>query len=350
MFGLMKKFGAGAERGGSAPDGRSGYGAPWRAIVHALLENGKLAPGDYLRALGLGPGPQRWALALFIFFGAAQIAAGLIFFFAYNWRDLSDMAKIALPQIAMAVGFLGWLFLPARSPASVFSGIVATLMIGVSMGVVGQVYQLGADPWTLFAVWAAFALPLSLLARSDAHFTVFALIATAAYYLYADEVMRPKLIEPDAVIPAIYAGGMIGVLALRDFVAEKWAGEAPGWQRWFFAASALFAALTAAMSEIFTSHLFDKGAIGFVALALSGGVLFFLYSAVRPDRPVRALSLFALAVYIGALGARVIFEAADFKSAFSAAALLIASAGWIIAVTAGLAFALKKTAGPKESA
>ena len=57
------------------------------------------ATGDYLGALAEGPGPGRWPGALFVFFGAAQLVAGAVMFFAYNWRDLPDLAKIALPQV-----------------------------------------------------------------------------------------------------------------------------------------------------------------------------------------------------------------------------------------------------------
>ena len=103
-------------------------------------------------------GPQRWAFALFVAFGAAQLIAGAVFFFAYNWRDLSDPVKVALPQAALVLGFLVWAVLPRASRLGAVAGLLATVMIGVSMGVVGQVYQLGADPGRLFAVWAALAL------------------------------------------------------------------------------------------------------------------------------------------------------------------------------------------------
>lgn len=334
QFGMRRPGARGPEK--SAPP------ATWRAVVHRLLQTGKLAPGDYLAALGLGPGPKGWAFALFVFFGAAQIAAGFISFFAFNWRELSDIARIVLPQAVMIAAFLGWAALPARSAAGTIAGIIATLSIGVSMGVVGQVYQLGADPWTLFASWAALALPLALIARNDAHLAVWAAIASIAYFLYTEEVLRPVL--PFGAIPAIHAGLMLALLFIRDFAF----GGAPAWQRWLFAGAALISALAGAFGDIFKSRLFEDGAIGTFALLAASGAVFIAYSAPRPDRPARALALFAVAVLIGALGVRVIFEGGDFEGAIEAAMMLILAALWVVGVTAGLALALRKTAGAAQ--
>jgi hypothetical protein len=311
----------------------------WRAIAGRLLEQGKLGPEGYLAALAQGPGPQNWAFALFIFFGAAQLIAGIVFFFAYNWRELGDLAKVALPQIFMGAGFVGWALLPARSRLGAISGILATVMIGVSMGVVGQVYQLGADPWTLFAAWAALALPLALIARNDAHFTVWALIASTAYFLYADEMLRPLLLQPDSAIPAVYAAAMFALLAVRDFAV----GRMPRWQRWLFAAALLVTALVAANGEIWKDRLFAGGGWSSAALLAFGAALAAIYGRVRADGPTQALALFCVAFWFGALGVRLIVRSGDFDRAGEASLLLIASAIWIVAVTAALAFVLRKT-------
>lgn len=311
----------------------------WRAIAGHLLKQGKLAPHGYLGALARGPGPQNWALALFVFFGAAQLVAGIVFFFAYNWRELGDLMKVGLPQIFMALGFLGWALLPAGSRLGAISGILANVMIGVSMGVVGQVYQLGADPWPLFATWAALGLPLALLARNDAHFAVWALVASFAYFLYANEVLRPLLLQPDSAIPAIYVAAMFALLTVRDFAV----GHMPRWQRWLFAAALFIVALGAANGEIWDDKIFSIGGWSSAALVVAGGALAAIYARLRLDGPTQALALFCIAFWFAALGVRVIVENGDFDSAGETSLLLIASAVWIVAVTAALAFVLRKT-------
>lgn len=287
-----------------------------------------------------GAGPQRWAFALFVFFGAAQIAAGLIFFFAYNWRALPDEAKIALPQAVMALAFLGWALSPARSRAGTAAGVVATLMIGVSMGVVGQVYQLGADPWPLFAIWAAFALPLAVLARSGAHFTVWFVIASIAYGLYTDEVVRPFLPQAHSLITAGYAVAAVAVLAVR----ERITGGAPRWQRWFFLAVALGAALLRGWAEILDSDPFSEGVAASLSLFVLGAAALVFYRRWRPDRPAQALALFAAAAWIAVFGVRILFLAEP-NSAGEISLVLFASALWVVAVTVGLAKALRRIVG-----
>lgn len=310
----------------------------WRAIAGSLLADGKLTPGGYLGALARGPGPQRWAAPVFFFFGAAQLIAGVIFFFAYNWRELGDLMKVALPQFFMGLGFLGWALLPARSRLGAASGILANVMIGVSMGVVGQVYQLGTDPWRLFVAWAALGLPLALFSSKDAHFAVWAIVASIAYFLYTNEMVRPLLAEPESAIPAIYAAAIFGLLMIRDFAV----GRTPAWQRWLFAAASLATALAAATGEIWADKVFSKGVWSSAALLIFGGAIAAIYAKVRVDRPTRALALFAIAFWCGALGVRLITEGGGFDSAGEASLTLIGNALWIIVITAGLAYVLRK--------
>jgi uncharacterized membrane protein len=262
-------------------------------------------------------------------------------FFAYNWRDLPDLAKIALPQAAMVLAFVLFAIAPRSSAIGAVAGVAATTMIGVSMGVVGQVYQLGADPWTLFAAWAAFALPLALVARSDAQFALWFLIATIAYFLWADVHLDAKLAGMRTAIPAIYSAAALGVLLVRDFAAARLAGQGPSWQRWLFAAAALLPAGAAAFSEVAATRAFEDGAVGTFALAGVAGALYVVYRVIRPDRPVRALALFAVAVVLGGAGVRAVWRN-DFDGAGAFAIGFFLSALIVVAVTAGLAALLRE--------
>lgn len=285
--------------------------------------------------------PLSWMRALFVLFGAAQVVAGIVMFFVYNWRDLPDVAKIALPQAAMALGFLGFAGLPKGSPVGQAAGAAAIVMVGVSMAVVGQVYQLGADPWGLFAIWAAFALPLALLARSDGYFAIFFIIASTAYSLWAEQVAAPNWGLAERAIPAIYAGLAAAVLIARDFAAVPFAGPAPRWQRWFFAFCALSAAAFAGLGE--AMDLF-KTIYGGAALFGTAGAFYVLYLRPRPDRPTRLLALFTIALWFGALGLRLIFDLKA-NSAVGWSAMLLLCALWVVGVTAVLARLLRSEGG-----
>lgn len=327
--------------------GESGGRRRWREVVGELVRAGKVAPGDYVKALGEGPSPAGWAGILFLFFGVAQLVSGAVMFFAYNWRDLPDLAKIALPQGIMILSFIVFALAPSRSATSAVSALLATAMIGVSMGVVGQVYQQGADPWTLFAIWAAFALPLALLARSDALFAFWFVIASSAYALWANENLTPRFENWRHAVPAIYAVGAFAVLAVRDFLAPRFAGPQPRWQRWLFVAAALGPATQSAIEETAGGHLFQQGYAATLALAVVAGATFLAYRILRPDRPARALSVFAAALVVGAAGLRAIWRN-DFGGAGEVAIGLAISALWVVGITAGLAMLLRE--GRRERA
>jgi len=286
-------------------------------------------------------GPQDWAFALFLVFGAAQIVAGIIFFFAYNWRALPDAAKIAAPQAIMIVGFLAWAALGRGSRLGDISAIIASVMIGVSMAVVGQVYQLGADPWRLFAFWAAIVFPVSLILRSDAQLAVALTVASIGYFLYTDENILPTAPQAYSLIPALFA-----VLICAGLILREVAGNGPpSWLRWLMAAAALAAALFGAIGDIFSGKHPFEGSFGasLTLLAISFGV-FSAYRYWKPDKPTAAMALFALAAFAGALGLRFIFLM-ELDGAGAISFALFLGAGWIVAMTAALAAGLRRLNG-----
>ncbi|WDI32744.1 DUF2157 domain-containing protein [Hyphococcus flavus] len=283
-------------------------------------------------------GPQQWALTLFILFGGAQLIAGVIFFFAYNWRALPDMTKIALPQAAMGAAFILWVILGKGSRLGAVAGLVATVMIGVSMGVVGQVYQLGADPWRLFAIWAALVFPIAVITRSDPQFMLAGIVASIAYFLYTDENIKPFLPQARSIILAAYALILFAIAIGRDMLA----GGAPNWMRWLFISAALGAGVIGSLGDIFSDRFpfGDSFTASLALIAVCGGALA-AYRYWRPDRPAQALSLFAVAVFAGALGLRIIFIR-DIDGAYGISGAMFISALWVVAVTAALAAALRQ--------
>jgi uncharacterized membrane protein len=62
--------------------------------------------------------------------------------------------------------------------------LLALLAIGGLFAYFGQTYQTGADPWQLFAIWAALALPFCIAARSDVLWAPWALIVMTGISLW----------------------------------------------------------------------------------------------------------------------------------------------------------------------
>jgi len=118
--------------------------------------------------------------------GVAVLAAalgglGIVFWIAANWQTLGRFGRFALLEGFIVAMCAGALWRPVvRAPL----GLLAVLAIGGLFAYFGQTYQTGADPWQLFAVWAALALPFCIAARSDVLWAPWALIVMTGISLW----------------------------------------------------------------------------------------------------------------------------------------------------------------------
>lgn len=113
---------------------------------------------------------------------ALLLGAGLIFWVAANWPHLGRAFKLHLLQATVLASALGALAWPRGRSALL---LLATLALGGLLAFVGQTYQTGADPWQLFAAWAALSLAWMLAARRDGLWALWVLVAGAGLALWA---------------------------------------------------------------------------------------------------------------------------------------------------------------------
>ncbi len=115
---------------------------------------------------------------------------GPVMWIAANWDTLGRFGRFALLQGFVLVLCVGAMARPAaRTPLA----LLALLGIGALFAFFGQTYQTGADPWQLFALWAALALPLCLGARSDVLWAPWALVVADRHRAVAACPCRPPL-------------------------------------------------------------------------------------------------------------------------------------------------------------
>lgn len=112
---------------------------------------------------------------------AALGGLGIIFWVAANWESLSRAGRFTLLQTVIVTMCVGAMFRPSARPAL---GLLALLGIGGLFAYFGQTYQTGADPWQLFAIWAALTLPLCLGIRHDAVWAPWAMVCMSAIALW----------------------------------------------------------------------------------------------------------------------------------------------------------------------
>src|SRR5450830_1075644 len=238
--------------------------------------------------------------------GAALLGMGLIFWVAANWEELGRMGRFALLQGVLAAACVGAFAVPkARVPLL----LLALLAIGGLFAYFGQTYQTGADPWQLFAVWAALALPLCLVARSDVLWTPWMLIfsTAAALWMQAHAHHSWRINSADL---SIFVSGWLAVLLACAFVSPllaRWTG-AGSWALRLGLVLATILITGTAVSALFGSHVGTPYWAGLGLLAVAGVLL-----ATRRYFDVFGLSAVALGVntlLVGGL-ARVLLNGGD---------------------------------------
>lgn len=161
-----------------------------RVLLLDWVEQGRLAPERLRKAMaltGVLPDASRWQRFLdqvFLLLGVTLLAAGTIFFFAFNWQAMGRFAKFTLVEapIVLALGLL-W-----RNGVDGLAGkatlLFAALLTGALLALVGQTYQTGADTFELFAAWAAAILAWVVVARFPALWVVWLALVNLAVSLY----------------------------------------------------------------------------------------------------------------------------------------------------------------------
>ena len=118
----------------------------------------------------------------FLLFSVIFLIAGVTSFTAYNWANMSNVEKLAIPSVLIVAGLIAYLFLEKeiyKNLAIFFS----SFMIGTLFAVYGQVYQTGADVWILFRNWAIFLIIPMVATGYYSVMTLFSIVVALDLYL-----------------------------------------------------------------------------------------------------------------------------------------------------------------------
>ena len=165
--------------------------------VQEMTEQLKLSAVAYQRAIeiaGLTPDPARWLRYIDRFLsaiGASLIVAGIAAFFAWNWADLHHLAKFALIEGGIIAAVIMAWRLGLNSIAGRISLFSAAFLTGTLLAVFGQVYQTGADPYSLFLTWALLILPWTIIGRQAGIWLLLQLLLNLTVIMYYTQVLHP---------------------------------------------------------------------------------------------------------------------------------------------------------------
>ncbi|MFJ1519952.1 DUF2157 domain-containing protein [Acinetobacter sp. ABJ_C1_1] len=92
-------------------------------------------------------------------FSYVFMALSILYLIAANWLMLPDSIQLIIPPVILLV--TAWVSINDTLSEGIRQTLHGTcgLMIGLSLAVIGQVYQTGADSYLVFLIWTLFLLP-----------------------------------------------------------------------------------------------------------------------------------------------------------------------------------------------
>lgn len=129
-------------------------------------------------------------------FAVLLLCSGVIFFFAYNWDDLSRYGKFAIAEGALILSLLPLLRVNLQQPVGQAALFAASLLVGALLALLGQTYQSGADTYQLFLLWAVLITPWVLLARIPALWLLLLALLNLSLLLALDDLAIHHLFVP----------------------------------------------------------------------------------------------------------------------------------------------------------
>lgn len=267
--------------------------------------------------------------------GVLSLAAGVVFFIAANWDAFAVFGRFALIEILLLVAVGLALWQPPPRALGRFSLLMAFILTGTLLALLGQTYQTGADVYELFLSWALLGIVFVLAARWSVVCAAWALVLNVALWLYCG--WRPEtgwfwvlFAGWDLDLALLVLGPMLvnlGLFALAEYAERtQYAYVAPRWLGRFVLACAVGFATWAGVLAIV--EIDDSMQRGQQVLALLGVLIAFaavVAYALRKRSDVFPLALIA--------GSAIVLTTTALAQAMDAdeLALFFVLALWLIA-------------------
>ena len=307
----------------------------WIAAGHVV----KGKESDALAAAGFYPSATQWRRfidQILLWCGVIALGAAMIFFLAYNWQAMGRYAKFALAESAIVLSlFACWRF-GLGSLAGKASLLLASLLVGALLALVGQTYQTGADTYELFAVWAIAISAWVLVAQLGALYLFWLALVNLAVMLYFHTFggFLGMLFSTQAQLWSLF---VLNTAALLVWEWAAWRGVPHVCERWpvrvLITASGVLITILA-LHAIFEERYRSDYAVYlrsmtllfvYVAWLIAG---FVIYRKYLKDLFVLAGCVLSLIVSANALVGRIVLSHSDAPGFLLVGLLIIGSSAW----------------------
>ena len=142
------------------------------------------------------------------------LASSFIYLIAANWWMIPRGMQLSIPLILLFLTAITSVFYSHNARIRQSLDCICGLMLGLSLAVIGQVYQTGADSYLLFLLWSVLLLPW-LLRPNIGIFCLLSIVSQLALFLYFKQM---HLLEQSNVI---YLAGLNTLALLCAFWCLK---------------------------------------------------------------------------------------------------------------------------------
>ena len=274
--------------------------------LRSMYRDDMITEQQYKEALhfsGIIPDKHHWRSFLQVLLsslGTVFLLTGILFFFAFNWADMTKWQKFAGIEIFIIfAAIFAWIKGPDK-----LSGKLGTLaagtLIGVLMAVYGQIYQTGADPYELFMYWGIILLPLVVAVRLPAFWVMWLVIVNLAISLYVKQGLGGGVYLE--YTPHFLVALNLIFLAIWNIMQSRqiaWMQEP--WTHWVVAIACLVAATIMAaiaidhISRGWANHKIYNSLSTLLYIFVAGGFVYF-YQFVKRDLFILSLVITSVCI------------------------------------------------------
>ena len=144
---------------------------------------------------------KKWIIIILCsVFGALLIGLGIILLFGHNWEELSRPARAVLSLLPLIAGqaLAMWVMIkrPESYPLKEGTATFLSLMVGASIALISQTYNIPGDTPTFILTWMLLIVPLVYLMQSTMPAAIFAFGVSAWVCHFWDEPLKAFLFWP----------------------------------------------------------------------------------------------------------------------------------------------------------
>ena len=285
-----------------------------RHLIEILFARGYLTTQTRINALKwLNPKQNwaRWIAQLLLMMGTTFVLSGTVYFFAFNWANLSIFEKFSLVEIALLASLFATDHYGLNDLIGKLSLLSSSILVGVFLAVFGQIYQTGADSYQLFLAWAILISGWVVISNFAPLWFVFLVLLnlTLIFYweqgLFVSHKTEWLLFSSLGLLNAFF-------LILREYgYLKKLAWLTGNWLRVSLVLGILMPLLVPTLLFIVDQHAANNIMMGVMLSLFAHVALFIYYRYLQPDLWVIATTILSICIIVETMSIQIIIKLHD---------------------------------------